>query len=145
MTNSNTNREHRKAIRQKSNTADYQYTLMTLISDASTHVDVLVAQPAALVAMKLQSAMNRGAAKEGSDLLDIVRLTTDSTTSRSVVDGLRAAGQQLKDDAHLHVLRWFEQGRDRTLKRIKGIPEGEGTTQDDLILVAELLAAALTR
>ena len=76
---------------------------------------------------------------------NIVRLTTDSTTSRSVVDGLRAAGQQLKDDAHLHVLRWFEQGRDRTLKRIKGIPEGEGTTQDDLILVAELLAAALTR
>jgi len=63
MTNSNTNREHRKAIRQKSNTADYQYTLMTLISDASTHVNVLVAQPAALVAMKLQSAMNREAAK----------------------------------------------------------------------------------
>jgi len=35
-------------------------TLMTLMADAPPPVDVLVAQPAALVAMKLQSAMNRG-------------------------------------------------------------------------------------
>ena len=33
-------------------------TLMTLMADAPPHVDVLVAHPAALVAMKLQSAMN---------------------------------------------------------------------------------------
>jgi hypothetical protein len=120
-------------------------TLMTLVADAPPPVDVLVAQPAALVAMKLQSAMNRGAAKEGTDFLDIVRLTTDPRTNRPVADGLQAAGQQLKDDALLHVHLWFEQGRDRTLKKIRNIPEGAGTTQDDLVLVAELLRTALTR
>lgn len=120
-------------------------TLMTLMADAPPPVDVLVAQPAALVAMKLQSAMNRGAAKEGTDFLDIVRLTTDPVTNRPVVDGLQSAGQQLKDDALLHVGRWFEKGRDRTLKRIRTIPEGGATTMDDLDLVAELLTAALGR
>ena len=120
-------------------------TLMTLMADAPPPVDVLVAQPAALVAMKLQSAMNRGAAKEGTDFLDIVRLSTDPVTNRPVVDGLQSAGQQLKDDALLHVGRWFEKGRDRTLKRIRTIPEGGATTMDDLDLVAELLTAALGR
>jgi hypothetical protein len=38
-------------------------------------VIVQVAQAGALIAMKLQSLMDRGAAKEASDLLDIVRLT----------------------------------------------------------------------
>lgn len=120
-------------------------TLMTLMADAPPPVDVLVAQPAALVAIKLQSAMNRGAAKEGTDFLDIVRLSTDPVTNRPVVDGLQSAGQQLKDDALLHVGRWFEKGRDRTLKRIRTIPEGGATTMDDLDLVAELLTAALGR
>ncbi len=120
-------------------------TLMTLMADDPPSVDVLVAQPAALVAMKLQSAMNRGAAKEGTDFLDIVRLATDPITSRPVADGLQSAGKQLRDDALLHVGRWFEQGRDRTLKRIRTIPEGATTTQDDLDLVAELLTSALTR
>ena len=120
-------------------------TLMTLMADAPPPVDVLVAQPAALVAMKLQSAMNRGAAKEGTDFLDIVRLSTDPVTNRPVVDGLQSAGQQFKDDALLHVGRWFEKGRDRTLKRIRTIPEGGATTMDDLDLVAELLTAALGR
>lgn len=120
-------------------------TLMTLLADGPPPVDVLVAQPAALIAMKLQSAMNRAAAKEGTDFLDIVRLTTDPITNRPVADGLQWAGQQLKDDALLHVARWFEQGRDRTLKRIRSIPEGATMTQADLELVAELLTTALTR
>ncbi len=95
--------------------------------------------------MKLQSAMNRGAAKEGTDFLNIVRLTTDPVANRQVSDGLQSAGQQLKDDALLHVHRWFERGRDRTLKRIRSIPEGVGTTQDDVELVAELLGTAMAR
>ncbi len=120
-------------------------TLVTLLADDPPPVDVLVAQPAALVAMKLQSAMNRAAAKEGTDFLDIVRLAMDPITNRPVAAGLQSAGQQLKDDALLHVARWFEQGRDRTLKRIRSIPEGATMTQADLELVAELLTTALTR
>lgn len=118
---------------------------VAIVVDAQPPVRVLVAQPAALVAMKLQSAMNRGTAKEGTDLLDIVRLSTDPVCSRAVSDGLQRAGQQLKDDAAQHARRWFEQGRDRTLKRIWNIPEGAGTNAEDLDLVAELLNAALAR
>ena len=49
--------------------------------------------------MKRQSVMNRGSAKEGTDLLDIVRLTTDPATAASVIDGLRTADDQLTADA----------------------------------------------
>lgn len=119
-------------------------TLVTLVADESPPVLVLVARPAALVVMKLQSVMNRGATKEGTDLLDIVRLTTDPLTSGTVVDELQLAHQQLKDDALLHARRWFKQGSDRTLKLLRIIPEGVATTTDDLELVAELLIAALT-
>lgn len=69
----------------------------------------------------------------------------DALVAQPVAAGLQSAGQHLKDDALLHVARWFEQGRDRTLKRIRSIPEGATTTQDDLELVAELLTTALTR
>jgi hypothetical protein len=40
-------------------------------------VNVRVAQPGPLIAMKLQSIMNRPSEKEGTDLLDIVQLTLD--------------------------------------------------------------------
>jgi hypothetical protein len=36
---------------------------------------VHVSEPGPILAMKLQSIMNRGAAKEGTDLLDIVRIS----------------------------------------------------------------------
>lgn len=42
---------------------------------ASTEVVVRVAEPGSLIAMKLQSVMNRPVDKERTDLLDIVRLT----------------------------------------------------------------------
>lgn len=118
-------------------------TPMRIAADNSPPVTVLVARPAALVAMKLQSVMNRGAAKEGTDLLDIVRLTTDPTTAAAVIDGLSAADDQLKADALLHARRWYTDGAARTLQRICTIPEGASTTADDLVLVAELLSAAL--
>jgi hypothetical protein len=118
-------------------------TPVRLVAQDIDPVPARVAQPAALVAMKLQSAMNRGAAKEGTDLLDIVRLTTDSATAASVIADLRAADSQLRSDALLHARRWFTQSADRTLRRIRAVPEGAQTTADDLTLVAELLAAAL--
>ena len=118
-------------------------TPVHLAVDNAPLVTVLVARPAALVATKLQSVMNRGAAKEGTDLLDIVRLTTDPTTVAEVLDGLSNADNQLKADALLHARRWFLDNADRTLQRIRNIPEGTPTTADDLALVAELLVAAL--
>jgi hypothetical protein len=118
-------------------------TPVFLIADDVEPLTVLVAQPAALVAMKLQSVMNRGAAKEGTDLLDIVRLVTDPTTTSAVIDGLRGADSQLRSDAHLHAQRWFTDTAGRTLTRIRAVPEGSQTSLDDLALVAELLAAAL--
>ncbi len=114
-----------------------------LVADDVPLVTALVADPAALVAMKLQSVMNRGTAKEGTDLLDIVRLTTDPATAVWVIEGLRSAESRLKSDALLHARRWFTDSADRTLKRIRGVPEGTQATVDDLILVAELLATAL--
>jgi hypothetical protein len=71
--------------------------------------------------------------------------SVDALVAQPVAAGLQQAGQHLKDDALLHVARWFKQGRDRTLKRIRSIPEGATTTQDDLELVAEQLTTALTR
>ena len=118
-------------------------TPVHLESDGALAVTVLVAQPAPLVAMKLQSAMNRGAAKEGTDLLDIVRLTTDRATAASVIDGLRTADVQLRADAILHARRWFREAADRTLRQIRSIPEGTSTTAEDLELVAELLDSGL--
>ncbi len=118
-------------------------TPVCIASDDTPPVTVLVARPAALVAMKLQSVMNRGAAKEGTDLLDIVRLTTDPTTAAAVIDELSTADDQLKADALLHARRWFHDGAARTLQRIRSIPEGAPTTADDLALVADLLSAAL--
>lgn len=118
-------------------------TPVHLVADNAPPVTVLVARPAALVAMKLRSVMNRGAAKEGTDLLDIVRLTTDPATAVAVIDGLRAADDQLKADALLHAGRWFHDSAARTLQRIRNIPEGAATMAEDLALVAELLSAAL--
>jgi len=118
-------------------------TQVRLVADDVGPVTVLVAHPAALVGMKLQSVMNRGAAKEGTDLLDIVRLLTDPSTAAAVVQGLREADGQLRSDALLHAKRWFTTSIDRTLARIRAVPEGSTTTLDDLALVAELLDAAL--
>jgi hypothetical protein len=114
-----------------------------LSADEIDPVPVLVAQPAALVAMKLQSAMDRGTAKEATDLLDIVRLSTDPATATAVVNGLEGADTQLKSDALMHVRRWFIDHADRTLKVVHAIPEGREIVADDIALVADLLAATL--
>jgi len=50
------------------------------LRDADLEVVVKVAETGALIAMKLQSVENRPSVKEGTDLLDIVRLTLTSET-----------------------------------------------------------------
>ena len=49
-------------------------------TDGDDDLTVRVAEPGALVATKLQSVMNRGRYKEGTDLLDIIRLTLDRSS-----------------------------------------------------------------
>lgn len=47
------------------------------LSGAHVEVSALVAEPAPLVAMKLQAVMNRASAKQGTDLQDVARLIFD--------------------------------------------------------------------
>lgn len=102
-----------------------------------------VSEPGPLIAMKLQSIMNRGSEKEGTDLLDIVRLTLDQRCGPVSRDQLETADPQLRADALLHARRWFDQTAGRSLGKIRGVPEGSDVEVDDVQLVGDLLVAAL--
>jgi hypothetical protein len=104
---------------------------------------VRVSEPGPIIAMKLQSIMNRGSAKEGTDLLDIIRITLDQNCGPVSRDQLEAAEPQLRADALLHARRWFEQSADRSWARIQAVPEGGDVEIDDVRLVGDLLVAAL--
>lgn len=69
---------------------------------ASTEIVAYVAEPGPLIAMKLQSVMNRLVEKERTDLLDIVRLTLDHTAGPAARAQLAEADKQLAEDARLH-------------------------------------------
>lgn len=120
-------------------------TPMILRTDDAADLTVAVGEPGPLIAMKLQSIMNRGAAKEGTDLLDIIQLTLDRTAGQLSRSQLHDANTQLRQDAALHAQRWFFDHADRSLRLIRAIPEGRDTDIDDLHLVGELLQSALTQ
>lgn len=120
-------------------------TDLTLAVTGATEVTVAVAEPGPIIAMKLQAVMNRGAAKEGTDLLDIIRLTLDTQCGPASRGQLELADEQLRADALLHAQRWFHQHAARSLRKIQAVPEGRGIEADDLELVGELLTAALER
>jgi len=61
-------------------------------------VEVAVAEPGPLVAMKLQALMKRPSDKEATDLLDIVRLTLDPATGPRVRQRLGSATAQIRID-----------------------------------------------
>jgi hypothetical protein len=102
-----------------------------------------VAQPGPLIATKLQSIMNRGSAKEATDLLDIVALTLDEHSGPAAREQLRAADPVLRADAALHTERWFGAGAERSLRRVRAIPEGRDLDADTMRLVGELLLGSL--
>jgi hypothetical protein len=118
-------------------------TLLRLRADDQDPVTAAVAEPGPLIAMKLQSVMNRGRDKEATDLLDIIQLTLDHTTGPAARAALPAAESQLRADAALHADMWFRARVDRTLRLVRGVPEGADLTRDDLDLVGELLATSL--
>jgi hypothetical protein len=105
---------------------------------------VAVAEPGPIIAMKLQSIMNRGSQKEGTDLLDIIRLCLDPAAGPVLRSQLASADPQIRDDAARHAQRWFNDHSERSLRQIRGIPEGRSMELDDLHLVNELLQAVLT-
>jgi hypothetical protein len=112
---------------------------------ASTEVTARVAEPGPLIAMKLQSIMNRPVSKERTDLLDIVRLTLDNTAGPSARAQLSKADAQLAEDARLHARRWFIERKEPTLRLIRELPEGADVDEDTIQLVGELLMAELDR
>jgi hypothetical protein len=112
---------------------------------ASTEVIANVAEPGPLIAMKLQSVMNRTVNKERTDLLDMVRLTLDHIAGATARAQLAEADTQLAEDARLHAHRWFVDRKDQTLRLIRELPEGADVDADDVQLVGELLLAELDR
>jgi hypothetical protein len=120
-------------------------TIEVLLADGD-HIDVTtpVAEPGALITMKLQAVMNRAVNKQGTDLLDIVRLTFDEATRPVALNRIGDVDAAVAADIALHVDLWFVRKRQQALRWIRAAG-GADVTSDDLDLVAELLGAAASR
>lgn len=103
-----------------------------------------MAEPGPLVAMKLQAIDNRSGDKQGTDLLDIVRLTLDPVTGRTAIAQLRSVDLSMALDVDRHVERWFEAKRSWSLSRIHAVG-GTAVVDDDLAVVHDLLRTAVRR
>ena len=91
--------------------------------------------------MKLQAVLLRSAAKEGTDLLDIVTILLDPVARDSALAQLAGCDPVIAADVALHALRWFVEQVDRTLRLIRAAG-GLEIGRDEIALVAELLEAA---
>jgi len=103
-----------------------------------------VAEPGPLIAMKLQAVMNRSVDKQGTDLLDIVRLTFDGDCRHAALTQLAGVEAGVAHDVTAHVDLWFVQRRQQTVRWIRDVG-GDDVTIEDLELVAELLTEAARR
>ena len=88
------------------------------LSGAHVKVSGLVAEPGPLVAMKLQAIMNRAAAKQGTDLQDIVRLILDEEARPAALAQLRSCNTSTAADIALHVDLWLIDRRRQALRWI---------------------------
>jgi len=116
---------------------------VTVRGAAAITVTTPIAEPGPLVAMKLQAVMDRGAAKAGTDLLDIVHLVVDPATRQPALHQISDVRAEVARDIAWHVDHWFVRQRRVASHRINAV--GGDLTTDDLDLVAELLLAAATR
>ncbi|MEU7906302.1 hypothetical protein [Actinoplanes sp. NPDC049118] len=107
-------------------------------------VTTLVAEPGPLVAMKLQAVMNRQAEKQGTDLLDIIRLVLDGATRPVVLGQIGSVDPSVAKDIALHADLWLVRRRDQGLHWIRSVGGGD-ITSDDVDLVSDLLLAACDR
>jgi hypothetical protein len=110
------------------------------------HVEVTtpVAEPGPLIAMKLQAVMNRSVDKQGTDLLDIVRLAVDRNTRPVALAQIAGVADTIASDIALHIDLWLVRRRQQALQWIRNAG-GADVTTDDLELVADLLSAAAQR
>ena len=90
-----------------------------------------IATPASLVAMKLQSAPKRRAAraeKAGGDYLDLFRLTSHPDMTRSIAEALRQAPHDLGSWCQREIRRCMVDEADRTVGTIVRSGVGEANT-----------------
>jgi hypothetical protein len=120
---------------------DLSISVITAGGETLVSVSTPVAEPGPLIAMKLQSIMNRGNAKAGTDLWDIVRLTLDPKCGELALEQLAGRRPQMAADINQHVDHWFVRKRDETLDRLH-VVAGGAIVEDDVDLVAELLRSA---
>lgn len=107
-------------------------------------VTTRVAEPGPLIAMKLQAVMNRSVEKQGTDLLDIIRLTFDEGTRSAAIGQISGVADAVAADIAMHVDLWFVRRRQQALQWIRNVG-GDDLGVDDLDLVAELLGSAAHR
>ncbi len=88
--------------------------------------------------------MNRSVDKQGTDLLDILRLAFDDVTRPAAMTQIGSVDAAMARDIALHVDLWFVRQQRQSLQWIRRAGGGE-ITGDDLDLVAELLSAAAER
>lgn len=109
----------------------------------TSEVEALVARPGPLVAMKMKASVDRFAAKEATDLLDVVRLVTDPATAGLVATEFAATDPQLRADVATHVDQQFRQNSLRTRRLINELNSPQ--VDDELISGAiDLLEGILT-
>lgn len=111
------------------------------LDDTRIDAATLVAEPGPLVAMKLQAVMNRSADKQGTDLVDIVRLVLDAGTGPVVLKQVGQVDAAIASDIALHVDLWFVRKASRSLQWMRRVT-GADVIADDIDLVAELLLDA---
>lgn len=107
-------------------------------------VTTKVAEPGPLIAMKIQAVMNRPVDKQGTDLLDILRLTLDPQTQPVALAQIGAADEAIARDIAVHVDLWLARKKDQALRWIRGTGD-QNVTLDDLDLAAELLLDSCAR
>lgn len=111
---------------------------------ARVEVTTRVAEPGPLIAMKLQAVMNRSMEKQGTDLLDIVRLTFDEGTRPAALAQVGGVADDMARDIAMHVDLWFVRRRAQALSWIRAAG-ADDVSVDDLELVSELLGEASAR
>lgn len=107
-------------------------------------VTVPVAEPGPIVAMKLQAVLDRGAAKQGTDLQDIVRVVLDPSLRERCLDQISGCSTRMALDIGEHVGLWFGRKKFETLRAIRATG-GDDIGIEELELVAELLMEASAR
>jgi len=111
---------------------------------SSFEVTTKVAEPGPLIAMKLQAVMNRSVEKQGTDLLDIVRLALDPEARPSALSQIRETEAPITQDIATHVDLWLVRNAAQSLRWIRRAG-GRSVEPDDIDLVAELLLDACAR